>query len=239
MDRAGKILADNAASNVSTLAYLNVEVEGYPEFNFGYNPNDDDNENTAVSSTLSDLRISQGMGGVKTNYAFRTYFGQTSKRKREEVDQVRFSETSKDEIKKDIIKLDDIMKDLDIEPGNKFENPFNAGSVNRSGTGGGSSADAIKSVPATNDSQPSTTMGSQAEIADHVESRQDLAGAYIEEHHAGINEIFVPISTDYPEGVDGQVSSAHGIVLDGSEGVNKGEDGQDGKMEGLKPGEIK
>jgi len=211
---AAAIIVENAESQVTTLSYANVEIEGYPELSLGLPMDDGD---VSVASSLAGVSFKMGMSGVTTQYNFKTFFGLTGNRLKEELDQVYRADATLGSSEKDKIKIDEILKDIqDADGGSKDntgkQNPFLAG--NNSGSGSSTVDTLVSSRGAGHKGQPSTSAKSQVAVQEAIESRKEDIGSYDDIYYCAYSELYIPIVTNHPTDCEGFVPSVQGIRLD-------------------------
>lgn len=220
MKSAGEIISDNSQSYVNTLSYLNAEIEGYPELSLG-KPLVGALEQQ-VASSLSGLNFKFGMSGVSTQYHFKTFFGLTGKRLKDELDQVYRVEADKGKSGRDKIKLDEILISIQQNNGGsgnntKNQNAWNAGDNHSSGSSN------VNTIVGTRGSgkkgQPSVSAKSQGDVQEAIESRpyhvgNDITASRFDDlYYCSFNEMYTPIATNHQLTCEGFVPSLNGIAL--------------------------
>jgi hypothetical protein len=224
MARAAKILSNNAQSYTSTTSFVNAEIEGYPEISLGHSltgnvdgPNHDGSLYEVVSS-LAGVTLGLSMSGITTKYRFKTYFGLVGTQLKEELDQISRGEADQDRSDKDIIKLDEIRKNLEKDEGSGEDSGEDVDRSNPYQSLAGH-ADAIVMTRATGqtDSRSLVTMIARSEIEEAKESRPDLSGAwnvgFDDTYVMGLSELYSACATNHQLDCEGFVPSINGIPI--------------------------
>jgi hypothetical protein len=219
MNVAGNILADNSSGQVSTVGYASITVAGLPEYSIGY----EISANGAVISNLADISLSYGTSGFTTTYRFKTFFGPTGFRRKQEIDSERSNTFRLADAKKEFIKLDSIVKDYEPESGKKFiyidRSRSTPATVITSGQDKNTSVDSSFLMCSTSpgSEKPNVSIISGGAIKEMVNA--DVYGTYTASAYAGLSEIFTPVGGAYPETLRASetiIPSIHGIPIGGS-----------------------
>lgn len=218
MNAAGNILADNSSGQVSTVGYASITVAGLPEYSIGY----EISSNGAVISNLADISLSYGSSGFTTTYRFKTFFGPTGFRRKQEIDSERSNTFRLADAKKEFIKIDSIVKDYLPESGKKFiyidRSKSTPATAITTGQDKNTSVDTSYLMCSTSpgSEKPNVSLISGGAIKEMVNA--DVDGTYIASAYAGLSEIFMPLGGAYPETLrasDTIIPSIHGIPIGG------------------------
>ena len=219
MKFAGNILADNSSGQVSTVGYASITVAGLPEYSIGHAilaaPG-------VVVSNLADISLSYGSSGFTTTYRFKTFFGPTGFRRKQEIDSERSNTFRLADAKKEFIKLDSIVKDYQPDSGKKFiyidRSKSTPATVITTGQDKNTSVDTSYLMCSTSPGaeKPNVSLISGGAIKEMVNA--DVNGTYIASAYAGLSEIFTPVGGDLPENLRASntiIPSIHGIPIGG------------------------
>ena len=218
MNAAGNILADNSSGQVSTVGYASITVAGLPDYSIGY----EISYNGAVISNLADISLSYGSSGFTTTYRFKTFFGPTGFRRKQEIDSERSNTFRLADAKKEFIKIDSIVKDYLPESGKKFiyidRSKSTPATAITTGQDKNTSVDTSYLMCSTSpgSEKPNVSLISGGAIKEMVNA--DVGGAYFASAYAGLSEIFMPLGGAYPEALrasDTIIPSIHGIPIGG------------------------
>lgn len=219
MNSAGNILADNSSGQVSTVGYASITVAGLPEYSIGYQISAGAGY---VVSNLADISLSYGSSGFTTTYRFKTFFGPTGFRRKQEIDSERSNTFRLADAKKEFIKLDSIVKDYQPESGKKFiyidRSKSTPATVITTGQDKNTSVDTSYLMCSTSPGaeKPNVSLISGGAIKEMVNA--DVGGTYIASAYAGLSEIFTPVGGDLPENLRASntiIPSIHGIPIGG------------------------
>jgi hypothetical protein len=219
MNIAGNILADNSSGQVSTVGYASITVAGLPEYSIGYEISSGD----AVVSNLADISLSYGSSGFTTTYRFKTFFGPTGFRRKQEIDAEKSNTFRLADAKKEFIKLDSIVRDYQPESGKKFiyidRSKSTPATVITTGQDKNTAVDTSYLMCSTSPGmeKPNVSLISGGAIKEMVNA--DVDGTYIASAYAGLSEIFTPVGGAYPETLRASetiIPSIHGMPIGGT-----------------------
>jgi hypothetical protein len=223
MIAAGNIMADNSSGQASTVGYASITVAELPNYSIGYALKSGSGNTEAIISNLSDISLSYGMGGFTTNYRFKTFFGPTGFRKKQDVDVGLYNSQRIAENKKEFIKLDAIVKDFQPEKGRRFIYNDRSKSVSPTDKTIAQNKDTsvdnsylMSSAVVGNDGRPFVSVISAGTIKDTTNSDINMHAQYA---YAGLSEIFTPMTSEYPETNQSTahiLPSIHGIPIGGT-----------------------
>jgi hypothetical protein len=111
MTDAAKIIAERANTETHTTSYATVTVEGYPEFDLGY----EIKSGTNNMGNISDISLSFGTDGVKTTYKFKTFFGPIGFTKRPELEAISYNSFSASNNRSGVINFGKIFEDMEAQ----------------------------------------------------------------------------------------------------------------------------
>lgn len=221
MQTAGDIMADNSTGSVSTIGYGSATAAGMPQFGFGYTITGA--SPAIVVANLSEISMTYGINGFTTTYRFKTFFGPTGFLKKSEIDASLANTFRVSEVKRDIIKLDSLVKDYEPESGKRFTYIDRSKSVLSSAiTSGADKTTAVDGsylmaggVSTTAGKVNVSLMGGGA-VKEMFEGSSDT---YENSVFSGLGELFAPVAGNYAEnvqGTTGALPSIHGIPIGGS-----------------------
>ena len=227
MIAAGNIMADNSSGQASTVGYASITVADLPNYSIGYALKSGSGNTEAIISNLSDISLSYGMGGFTTNYRFKTFFGPTGFRKKQDVDVGLYNSQRIAENKKEFIKLDAIVKDFQPEKGRRFIYNDRSKSVSPTDKTIAQNKDTsvdnsylMSSAVVGNDGRPLVSVISAGTIKDTTNSDVNMHAQYA---YAGLSEIFTPMTSQYAETNQATsliIPSVQGIPIGGSVAFN-------------------
>ena len=227
MVAAGNIMADNSSGSASTVGYASITVADLPNYSIGYALKTGSGNTEAIISNLADISLSYGMSGFTTTYRFKTFFGPTGFRKKQDVDSSLYNAQRIAEAKKEFIKIDALVKDFQPEAGRRFIYNDRSKSVLSSNITSGqdknTSVDGsylMSSAVVGNDGRPLVSLISAGTIKETTNSDVNMHQQYA---YAGLSELFTPITSQYPESNQQTpfiLPSIHGIPIGGTVAFN-------------------
>jgi len=227
MIAAGDIMADNSSGQASTVGYASITVADLPNYSIGYALKTGSGNSEAIISNLADISLSYGMSGFTTTYRFKTFFGPTGFRKKQDIDSSLYNSHRIAESKKEFIKLDALVKDFQPESGRRFIYIDKSKSVLSSdkttGQDKNTSVDGsylMSNAVVNMDGRPSVTVISAGTIKETTNADASIHEQYA---YSGLGELFTPITSAYPEVTQAgstPLPSVHGIPIGGSVAFN-------------------
>lgn len=227
MISAGNIMADNSSGQASTVGYASITVADLPNYSIGYALKSGSGNTEAIISNLADISLSYGMSGFTTTYRFKTFFGPTGFRKKQDVDSSLYNSQRIAETKKEFIKLDALVKDFQPETGKRFIYNDKSKSVLSSNITSGqdknTSVDGsylMSSAVVGNDGRPLVSVISAGTIKETTNADRNMHEQYA---YSGLSELFAPMTSQLPESNQATpfiLPSIQGIPVGGSVAFN-------------------
>jgi hypothetical protein len=190
MTQAGTEIANFTGSNVTTINFANITVEGFPEFGLG--------ATIGINSNVTDISVDFGTNGVVTNYKLKTFFGPVPLQKKGDFDKGNKSRSKLSNVKKDMIKVDEILKEINKKhPSTPMQRYTNGGSPQPDNRQFKNKNNKNVVVSTKSGGKVQTKLTSVGEIKDVVKTE---GGPYADVHYADINELFYPFTTNTTKG---------------------------------------
>jgi hypothetical protein len=202
MNEAGSIIAERANTSTHTIAYANITVEGYPEFNLGGQIITSENDEMC---NISDISMSFDTEGIKTTYKFKSFFGPTGFTKRSEISAVSTSSTNSFSNRQENIKVSRIYDDILAKI---YEKTGSSNFGNRASRGI-FTADSLVSSSSPVNANPSISNVNSLDAKRASESSSNYPNLAM----AHFSSIFTPYSTYPTKAKNGQAPTIEGGII--------------------------
>lgn len=211
MNAAGNIIAERANTLTHTISYATVVVEGYPEYNLGY----EISSGADNMGNITDINLGFGPDGVRTTYKFKTFLGPGGFTKRGELDTISYNSFVNSNNRESSIQWQKIYEDIEgqfLKSKQIGQSSFVSGTniMNGNNSTNNSALDSFSSTINAVGKAPEISQVSSKAVKFSNEANTNN---YSEAVVAKINTIFTPVTTQPPLNADNRVPTIEGGLI--------------------------